>query len=182
MEAHPSTRTISEFTAYAKPNPGKINVAGELLKMMTGIDMVHVPYRGGAPALTDLLAGRVQVRFGVIIESIEHIRSGKLRALAVTTAARAQALPDTPTMAEFVPGYEVSAWAGIGAPRNTNLEIIERLNQEINASLADSKIKARLADQGAAAFVGSSADFARFIAEETEKWAKVIRKANIKPD
>jgi tripartite-type tricarboxylate transporter receptor subunit TctC len=195
MEVHPSVpaKTIGDFVAYAKANPGKINmassgsgalphVAGELFKAMTGTDLVHVPYRGGVAALTDLVAGRVQVRFGVIIESIEHIRSGKLRALGVTTTARSQALPDTPSIGEFVPGYEASAWAGVGAPKHTNAAIIEKLNQEINAALVDGKVKARLTELGAAAFVGSPADFGTFIAHETDKWGKVIRIANIKPD
>jgi tripartite-type tricarboxylate transporter receptor subunit TctC len=195
MEVNPSlpAKTVPEFIAYAKANPGKINMAssgngtlphvsGELFKMMTGVDMVHVPYRGGAPALVDLLSGQVQVRFGVVTESIAYVKAGKLRALAVTTAARSEVLPDVPTMGEFVPGYEASAWAGIGAPRNTPAEIIENLNTDINAGLADPKLKARFADLGATVFVGSPADFGKYIADETEKWAKVVKFAGIKPD
>jgi tripartite-type tricarboxylate transporter receptor subunit TctC len=195
MEVHPSvpTKTVPEFITYAKGNPGRINMAssvngtvphlsGELFKMMTGVDMVHVPYRGGSAALVDLLRGQVQVRFGVLTESIQYIKDGKLRALAVTTASRSEVLPDIPTVGEFLPGYDASAWTGVGAPRNTPAEIIEKLNRDINASLADPKLKARFTDQGLAAFVGSPADFGKFIVEETEKWAKVVRTANIKPD
>ena len=195
MEVHPSvpTKTVPEFIAYAKANPGKINMAssgngtvphlsGELFKMMTGVDMVHVPYRGGTAALVDLLSGQVQVRFGSLTESIEYIKDGKLRALAVTTASRSEVLPDIPTVGEFLPGYDASAWTGVGAPRNTPAEIIEKLNREINAGLDDPKLKARFTDQGLAAFVGSPADFGKFIVDETEKWAKVVRTANIKPD
>ena len=195
MEVHPSvpTKTVPEFIAYAKGNPGRINMAssgngtvphlaGELFKMMTGVDMVHVPYRGGTAALVDLLRGQVQVRFGSLTESIQYIKDGKLRALAVTTASRSEVLPDIPTVGEFLPGYDASAWTGVGAPRNTPAEIIEKLNREINAGLADPKLKARFTDQGLAAFVGSPADFGKFIVEETEKWAKVVRTANIKPD
>ena len=182
--------TVPEFIAC---NPGKISMAssgngtvphlaGELFKMMTGVDMVHVPYRGGTAALVDLLRGQVQVRFGVLTESIQYIKDGKLRALAVTTASRSEVLPDVPTAGEFLPGYDASAWTGVGAPRNTPAEIIEKLNREINAGLADPKLKARFTDQGLAAFVGSPADFGKFIVDETEKWAKVVRKANIKPD
>ncbi len=155
---------------------------GELFKMMTGVNMAHVPYRGAAPALTDLLAGQVQVYVSPTPTAIEYIRAGKLRALAVTTAARSEALPDIPTVAEFVPGYEASAWQGIGAPKNTPAEIIDKLNKEINAGLADPKIKARLADLDGTVLVGSPADFGKLIAEETEKWGKVIRAANIKPE
>ena len=144
--------------------------------------MVHVPYRGAGPALTDLLGGQVQVDFGTMPASIEYIRAGKLRALAVTTATRSEALPDIPTVGEFVPGYEASAWSGIGAPKNTPAEIVDKLNQEINAGLADPKIKARLADLGGTVLAGSPADFGKLIADETEKWGKVIRAANIKPD
>jgi tripartite-type tricarboxylate transporter receptor subunit TctC len=193
MELHPSVpaQTIPEFIAYAKANPGKINmassgngtiphVAGELFKMMTGVDMVHVPYRGGAPALVDLLSGQVQVRFGVVTESLSHIKSGRLRALAVTTAKRSDLLPNVPTVAEFVPGYEASAWAGVGAPRNTPPQIIEKLNKEINAGLAD--LKARFAELGAEVAIGSPSDFEKFIAEETEKWGKVVKFAGIKPE
>ena len=195
MEVHPSVpaKTVPEFIAYAKGNPGRINMAssgngtvphlsGELFKMMTGVDMVHVPYRGGTAALVDLLRGQVQVRFGVLTESIQYIKDGKLRALAVTTASRSEVLPDIPTVGEFLPGYDASAWTGVGAPRNTPAEIIEKLNREINAGLADPKLKARFTDQGLAAFVGSPADFGKFIVDETEKWAKVVRTANIKPD
>ena len=195
MEVHPSvpTKTVPEFIAYAKGNPGRINMAssgngtvphlaGELFKMMTGVDMVHVPYRGGTAALVDLLRGQVQVRFGSLTESIQYIKDGKLHALAVTTASRSEVLPDIPTAGEFLPGYDASAWTGVGAPRNTPAEIIEKLNREINAGLADPKLKARFTDQGLAAFVGSPADFGKFIVDETEKWAKVVRTANIKPD
>ena len=195
MQVNPSfpARSVPEFIAYAKANPGKINMAssgngtlphvcGELFKMMTGIDMLHVPYRGGAPAMVDLMSGQVQVGFSVVTETIEHIKSGKLRALAVTTAARSEVLPDVPTIGEFVPGYEASAWVGIGAPRNTPAEIIEKLNADINAGLTDPKLKARFAELGATVFVGSPADFGRFIADETEKWAKVVKFAGIKPN
>jgi tripartite-type tricarboxylate transporter receptor subunit TctC len=149
---------------------------------MTGVVMVHVPYRGDAPALTDLIGGQVQVMFGSIPPSVEHIRAGKLRALAVTTATRSEALPDIPTVSDFVPGYEASAWYGIGAPRNTPAEIVDKLNKEINAALADPKIKARLADLGGTVLGGSPADFGKLIADETEKWGKVIRTANLKPE
>ena len=158
------------------------HVAGELFKMMAGVDMVHVPYRGAAPALTDLLGRQVQVMFDLMPSSIEHIKAGKLRALAVTTATRSEALPDIPTVGDFVPGYEASAWLGIGAPKNTPAEIIDKLNKEINAGLADPKIKARLADLGGTVLAGSPADFGKLIADETEKWGKVIRAANIKPE
>ena len=195
MVVHPSVpaKTVPEFIAYAKANPGKINmasggiggithIAGELFKMMAGVDMVHVPYRGVAPALTDLLGGQVQVIFANLAPSIEYIRAGKLRALAVTTATRSEALPDIPTVGEFVPGYEASSWFGVGAPKNTPAEIVDKLNKEINAGLADPKIKARLADLGGTVLGGSPADFGKLIAEETEKWGKVIRAANIKPE
>src|SRR5439155_15321534 len=179
---------VPEFIAHAKANPGKVNmasagtgttphVAGELFKIMAGINMVHVPYRGGGPAITDLLGGQVQVFFGNMASSIEYIRIGKLRALAVTNATRSEALPDTPTVGDFVPGYEASGWNGFGAPRNTPADIVGKLNREINAGLADPKIKARLADLGASALPGSPADFGKHIAEETEKWAKVIKYA-----
>ena len=193
MEVHPSlpARTIPEFIAYAKANPGKINIAsagtgssghlaGELFKMMTGIDMVHVPYRGGAPALTDLLGGRVEAMITAMASSIPHIRAGRLRALGVTTAARSQALADVPAVGEFVPGYEASAWTGVGAPQGTPVEIVRALNAAINAALADPKMQARMSELGASAFAGSPAAFGKFIADETEKWAKVIRAANIK--
>ena len=195
MVVNPSVpaKTVAEFIAYAKANPGKISMAssgigttihmaGELFKMRTGVNMVHVPYRGGAPALTDLLGGQVQVMFAVMSSSIEYIRDGKLRALAVTTATRSDALPDIPTNGEFVPGYEASTWLGVGVPKNTPAAIVERLNKEINAGLADPKIKARLADLGSSAVAGSPAEFGKLIADETEKWAKVIRAANIKPE
>jgi tripartite-type tricarboxylate transporter receptor subunit TctC len=195
MEVNPSVpvKTVPEFIAYAKAQSGKINmasagngstshVAGELFKMMAGVNMVHVPYRGSAPALTDLLGGQVQVYFDSTTSSIEYIRDGKLRLLAVTTAARSGALPDSPTMSDYLPGYEASQWYGIGAPKNTPAEIIDRLNKEINAALADPKMKARLADLGAAVLAGSPADFGKLIAEETEKWGKVVRAANIRAD
>jgi tripartite-type tricarboxylate transporter receptor subunit TctC len=186
-------KSIPEFIAYAKANPGRINmasagtgagshVAGELFKMMAGVDLVHVPYRGGGPALTDLIAGQVQVMFATTISSIEYIKAGKLRVLAVTTATRWDELPDIPTVDEFVPGYEASYWAGIGAPKNTPTEVVDKLNKEINAGLADPKIKARLAELGSTTLAGSPADFAKLIAEETEKWGKVIRAANIKAE
>jgi tripartite-type tricarboxylate transporter receptor subunit TctC len=195
VQVNPSVpaKTVPEFIAYAKANPGKINfasggigstqhVAGELFNMMAGVKMVHVPYRGEAPALTDLLGGQVQVYFGPIASSIGHIRAGKLRALAVTTETRLELLPDIPTVAEFVLGYEASGWQGIGAPKNTPAEIIEKLNKAINAALADREMKARLADLGATILVGSPADFGQLIADDTDKWAKVIKFANIKPE
>jgi tripartite-type tricarboxylate transporter receptor subunit TctC len=195
MVVNPSlpAKTVPEFIAYAKANPGKLSmasggngtpshVAGELFKMMTGTNMVHVPYRGLSPALTDLLGGQVQVAFGGLPSSIEHIRTGKLRALAVTTATRSEALPDLPSVGKFVPGYEASMWYGIGAPRNTPAEIIDKLHKEANAGLVDPKLKARLADLGGAALAGSPVDFGKFIADETEKWAKVIKFAGIKAD
>jgi tripartite-type tricarboxylate transporter receptor subunit TctC len=186
-----SAKTVPEFIAYAKANPGEISmasdgigsgphVAGELFKAMAGVDMLHVPYRGGTSALTDLIGGRVQVHFSVLSSAIEHIRTGKLRALAVTTPARSQALPEIPTVGEFVRCYEASAWQGIGAPRNTPTEIIDKLNREINLGLVDPTIKARLADLGSTPFASSPADFGKHIADETEKWGKVIRAANIK--
>jgi tripartite-type tricarboxylate transporter receptor subunit TctC len=158
------------------------HVFGELFKMMAGVDMVHVPYRGGGPALTDLIAGQVQVMFPSTVASIEYIRAGRLRALAVTTAMRSEALPDLPTVGEFVPGYEASAWFGIGAPKNTPTEIVDKLNKEVNAALADPNMKARLADLGGTALAGSPADFGKLIADDTEKWRKVIRAANIKAE
>jgi tripartite-type tricarboxylate transporter receptor subunit TctC len=194
MVVNPSlpARTVPEFIAYAKAHPGKINLAtpgngtaphmaGELLKMMAGIDIANVSYRGASPALTDLVAGQVQIMFEATAAG-EHIRSGKLRALAVTTATRSAALPDLPTMAEFLPGYEVSSWNGVGAPKNTPAEIVDKLNKEINAALADSKVKARLAGLGATPFPGSAPDFGKFIAEETEKWAQVVKFSGAKPD
>ena len=195
MMVNPSVpaKTVPEFIAYAKANPSRVNyasigigtsnhVAGELFKMMTGVNMVHVPYRGGAPALTDLIGGQVQVMFIGPVGSIEYIKEGKLRALAVTTATRVEALPDIPTVGEFVPGFEASSWFGIGAPRSTPPEIADKLNKEINAVLAEPKIKTRLADLGGTALAGSPADFGKLIVEETEKWGKVIRAANIKPE
>jgi len=179
-------KSVLELIAYAKSNPGQINMAsggvgstqhvyGELFKMMTGVDMRHVPYRGGGPALTDLLAGQVSVMFDTLATSIEHIRAGKLRALAVTSATRSEVLPDIPTVGEFVPGYEGTGWQGVGAPRNTPTAIIDRLNQEINAGLADPRMKARITDFGYTVFASSPADFRTFIAAYTEKWAKVIK-------
>jgi tripartite-type tricarboxylate transporter receptor subunit TctC len=184
--------TVPEFIAYAKANPRKLSMAspgtgtanhlsGELFKMMAGVDMVHVPYRSGGPALTDVLGGQVQVIFVTTVASIGYIKDGRLRALAVTTAARSDALPDVPTVGEFVPGYEASSWFGIGAPKNTPVEIVGNLNSEINAALTDANMKARLADVGGTPLVGSPADFGKLIVEETEKWGKVIRAANIKP-
>ena len=186
-------KSVPEFITYAKANPGKINMAssgngsvqhvsGELFKIMTGISMVHVPYRGAAPALTDLISGQVQVMFDAVSSSIEYIRAGKLRALAMTTATRSDALPDLPTISDFVPGYETSSWSGIGAPKNTPVEIVGKLNRETNAALADPKIKARLADLGSVPMPMSSADFGNLISESVEKWAKVIRAANIKAE
>jgi tripartite-type tricarboxylate transporter receptor subunit TctC len=194
MQVNPSipAKTILEFISYAKANPAALNmastgngssthVAGELFKMMTGINMVHVPYRGGGPALTDLIGGQVQVMFVGSVGSIEYARSGKLRPLAVTTATRWDGLPDIPTVGDFVPGYEASAWYGIGAPRNTPTEIIDRLNKEINAGLANPKLSARLAELGGTVLPGSPADLGRLIADETQKWAKVVKFAGIKP-
>jgi tripartite-type tricarboxylate transporter receptor subunit TctC len=186
-------RTVSEFIAYAKANPGKLSMAsagngtpshvsGELFKMMAGVNMVHVPYRGGGPALVDLLTGQVQVMFASMSSSIEYVRAGKLRALAVTTATRLEALPDIPTVGDFVPGFEATFWTGLGAPKNTPADIVDKLNKEINAGLVDPKLKARFADLGAAAFPGSSSDFAKFIATETEKWGKVVKFAGIKAE
>jgi len=186
-------KTVPEFVAYAKANPGKVNmasagngttphIAGELFKMMTGANIVHIPYRGGAPALTDLIGEQVQVYFGSISEAVEYIKAGKVRPLAVTTTTRSDALADVPTVADFVPGYEASAWFGVGTPRNTPAEIVDRLNKEINAGLADPKLKARLADLGGDPLPGSPADFGKLIADETEKWGKVVKFAKIKPD
>ena len=186
-------KTIPEFITHAKANPDRINmasagvgsgnhIAGELFKMMTGVNLVHVPYRGGGPTLVDLLGGQVQVLFATMSSSIEYIRGGKLRALAVTTATRSPALPDVPTVAEFVPGYESSFWTGVGAPKNTPTEIVDKLNDEINSALADPKMKARLAELGATALPGSPADFGKFIAEETEKWGKVVKFSGAKAD
>jgi tripartite-type tricarboxylate transporter receptor subunit TctC len=195
LVAHPSlpTRTVPELIIYAKANPDKINMgsggagspahlAGELFKMMTGTKMVHVPFRGAGQGIAALLGGQVQVNFASTAVSVEHVKAGKLRALAVTTTSRLEALPDVPTVGEFIPGFEVSGWQGIGAPKATPDEIIDKLNKEINAGLADAKIKARLADLGLAPLAGSPADFEKLIADETEKWGKVIRAANIKPE
>src|SRR5262245_51157781 len=186
-------KTVPEFIAYAKANPDRINMAsggtgssnhisGELFKMMAGVKMVHVPYRGGSPDLADLMGGQVQVLFIAVPSSIEYIKAGKLRALAVTTATRSEALPDLPTVGDFVPGYEESNWWGFGAPRNTPATIVDKLNQEINAALNDPKIKARLADLGGTALTGSPADFGALIGRETEKLGKVVKFANIKPE
>ena len=195
MVVNPSVpaKTVPEFIAYAKANPGKLNMAspgngstphvtGELFKMMTGINMVHVPYRSVAAGMTDMLSGQVQVTFGTAASTVAYIRAGTLRALAVTTATRSEALPDLPAIAEFVPGYEASAWFGVGAPRNTPAEIVNKLNTEINACLADPGLKARLADLGGITLVGSPADFARLIAEETAKWAKVVKFSGAKAE
>jgi tripartite-type tricarboxylate transporter receptor subunit TctC len=192
---HPSVpaRTIPEFIAYVKAHPGKISMAspgtgtsphaaGDLFKMMAGVDIVHVPYRGGAPAITDMLAGRVQMMIPVPSASIEFIRRGALRPLAVTTATRWDVLPDIPAVAEFLPGYEVTTWFGIGAPRDTRAEIIETLNREINASLADAKMKARFDDLGGTGLPGTPAVFGHFLANETKKWAKVIEFASLKAE
>jgi tripartite-type tricarboxylate transporter receptor subunit TctC len=184
---------VPEFIKYAKSNPGKISMgssgigsgpqlAGELFKMMAEVDMVHVPYRGEAPAITDLIGGQIQICFGTISASIEHVRAGKLRALAVTTATRSELLPDTPSVSEFLAGYEASFWDGLGAPKTTPEQIVDKLNVEINAALSDPKTKARVADLGGSVLVGSPADFGRLIAGETDKWAKVIRAGNIKPE
>jgi tripartite-type tricarboxylate transporter receptor subunit TctC len=193
LVVHPSfsAKSVPALIAYANANPGKINMAsggvgsaqhvyGELFKMMAGVDMLHVPYRGGGPALADLLAGQVPLMFDTLATSIEHIRAGKLLALAVTSATRSEVLPDIPTVGDFVPGYEGIGWQGVGAPRNTPAEIIDKLNKEVNAGLADPRMKARIADLGGTVFASSPADFGTFIADYTEKWAKVIRAANIK--
>jgi tripartite-type tricarboxylate transporter receptor subunit TctC len=192
MEVNPAVpaKTVAEFIAYAKANPGKINwatsgngtsvhLSGELFKLMTGVEMANIPYKGSAPALTDLIAGTVQVIFDNMPPSLPHIRSGTLRALAVTTATRSEALPDVPTVAETVPGYEASAFFGMGVPKGTPPEIIEKLNKEINAALADPNIKARLADLGGMLIPGSPADFGKLVAAETEKWAKVIKDGGV---
>jgi tripartite-type tricarboxylate transporter receptor subunit TctC len=195
VEIHPSVpaKTLPEFIAYAKANPGKINMgsggngssshmAGELFKMMTDVNLVHVPYRGQGPAMNDLLGGQVQVVFATTPGTTEYVRTGKLHALAVTTSARAEELPDIPTVADFVPGYESSQWYGVGAPKNTPVEIVEKLNKEINAALADPKMKARFADLGGTVLPGSPADFGKLISAETEKWGKVVKFAGIKAD
>jgi tripartite-type tricarboxylate transporter receptor subunit TctC len=195
MVVNPSfpAKTVPEFISFAKTGSPRINMAspgvgtsphmaGELFKFMTGIDMAHVPYRGSPPALTDLLGNQVQVYFAPISASIEYVRAGKLRALAVTTATRAEALPDIPTVGDFVPGYEASAFYGIGVPKNTSTAIVNRLNSEINAGLADPKLKARLTSLGSSIFVGSPADFGKLIADETEKWGRIVKFAGIKPE
>jgi tripartite-type tricarboxylate transporter receptor subunit TctC len=195
MEVHPSVpvSTVPEFIAYAKANPGKVNyasagmgtpqhVSGELFKMMTGVNMVHVPYRGAAPALIDMLAGQVQVMIDPLPASIEHIRSGSLRPLAITTPTRFPALPDLPTVSEFVPGFVADTWYGAGVPVKTPAEIVDKLNREINAGLADPKIRVRIAELGATVLIGSPADFGRMLAEETEKWAKVVKAAGAKAE
>jgi tripartite-type tricarboxylate transporter receptor subunit TctC len=195
LEVTPSlpARTVPDFIAYAKANPGRLSmasagngttphVAGELFKMMAGVDMAHVPYRGGSPALTDLIGGQVQVTFADITSSIEYVKAGKLRALAVTTTARSEVLPELPPIADYLPGYDASGWFGVAAPKNTPADIIERLNKEIRAGLSDPKIKARYAELGATVFAGSPAEFGKFIVEETEKWGKVVRAAGMKPE
>ena len=195
MVVNPSVpaKTLPEFIAYAKANPGKINMAspgigstphvnGELFKVMTGTNMVHVPYRSAAAVMTDLLSGQVQLYFGTTASSLEYVRTGKLRALAVTIERRLDALPDIPTVGDFVPGYEATNWYGIGAPRNTPVEVIEKLNKETNAGLADPKLKARLGDLGGIALTGSPSDFGKFIVEETDKWGKVVKFVGIKAD
>jgi tripartite-type tricarboxylate transporter receptor subunit TctC len=195
LEVNPSVpaKTVPEFIAYAKANPGELTMAssgigsashvfGELFKFMTGVNLVHVPYRGAAPAVTDLLAGQVQVFFDPIPNSIGYIRAGKVRPLAITSAMRSETLPDVPTVGEFVPGYEANFWFGVGAPKATPAEIVDKLNKEVNAALDDPKMKARLADVSGVALPGSPADFGKFIADETEKWATVIRAANIKAE
>jgi tripartite-type tricarboxylate transporter receptor subunit TctC len=195
LEVTPSlpVKTIPELIAYAKANPGKVNMGsggigsgnqltGEMFKMMTGIDLVHVPYRGAGPAMVDLMGGQVQVMFNTMGASVQHVRAGKLRALGVATKTRQAALPDVPTVAEFVPGYEASFWTGIAAPKGTPAEIVDKVNKAVNAGFEDANVKARLAEWGATALAGSPADFAKFVADETEKWGKVIRTANIKAE
>jgi tripartite-type tricarboxylate transporter receptor subunit TctC len=195
MEVHPSVpvKTVAEFIAYAKANPGKINmgsggigttlhVSGELFKMMTGVDMLHVPYRGAGPMLTDLLGGQVQVGFDPMPSSIGYVKAGQLRPLAVTTATRSEALPELPTVGDFVAGYEASTWYGVGAPKNTPADIVEKLNKEFNAGLANPKLKARLTELGGMMLTGSAAEFGAFIVEETEKWAKVVKFSGAKAE
>jgi tripartite-type tricarboxylate transporter receptor subunit TctC len=195
LEVHPSVpaTSVGELIAYAKANPGKLNMAsagngtiqhvsGELFKLLTGVDMVHVPYRGAGPALADLLGGQVQVMFDTLISSIQYIKAGNLRALAVSTAERQEALPQLPTIGEFVPGYEASSANGIGAPRGTPADIIDKLNREINAGLADPKLKARFVDLGSTVLIGSPAAYGKLLADETAKWAKVVKFAGLKPD
>jgi tripartite-type tricarboxylate transporter receptor subunit TctC len=193
MLVNPSfpAKTVPEFVSYAKNNPGKINfgsggsgtavhMAGELFKMAAGVTVIHVPYRGEAPALTDLLGGQLQVVFGTMTASVELVKAGKLRALAVTTAARSEVLPDIPSLSEFLPGYESSFWGGLGAPKNTPAEIVDKLNKEVNAALADAKFKTRLGELGGAPLPGTPTDFGKLIADETEKWGKVVKFAGIK--
>jgi tripartite-type tricarboxylate transporter receptor subunit TctC len=195
MEVNPAVpaKTVPEFIAYAKANPGKLSMAssgagstihlsGELFKMLTGINLVHVPYRGSAPALTDMISGQVQVMFDNIPTSLPHIRAGKLRALAVTSTTRSELMPDIPTVADFLPGYEASAWYGIGVPRGTPAEIINKLNATVNAILADPAVKKRFAEVGATLISTSPADFGKYVADETEKWGKVVKFAGVKPD
>jgi len=195
MEVNPSVpvKTVPEFIAYAKANPGKLNMAssgagstihvsGELFKMMTGVNMLHVPYRGSAPAMTDMIGGQVQVMFDNLPTSIEHIRAGKLRVLAVTGTARSDLLPEIPTVADFVPGYEASAWYGVGAPKHTPTEIVTKLNATVNAILADPAVKARFDSMGATLITSSPDEFGKYVAEETEKWAKVVKFSGAKPD
>ncbi len=195
LEVNPSfpAKTVPEFIAHAKANPGKLSMAspgsgtgphmaGELFKMMAGVDLVHVPYRGSVPALTDLMGGQVQVTFGPLTSSIQYVRAGKLRALAVSSASHSDALPDIPPLADFLPGYEATGWFGIGVPRSTPAEIIDKLNREINAAIADAKIKARLADFGGLPMPMSPADFGKFIVEETQKWGKVVKFSGAKPE
>jgi len=195
LEVTPSlpVNTIPELIAYAKANPGKVNygsggigsgnqLTAEMLKMMAGIDLVHVPYRGAGPAMVDLMGGQVQVMFNTMGASLQHVRGGKLRALGVATKARQAALPDVPTLAEFLPGYEASFWTGVAAPKGTPPAVVDKLNQAVNGALGDANVKARLAEWGATALAGSPADFARFVADETEKWGKVIHAANIKAE
>jgi tripartite-type tricarboxylate transporter receptor subunit TctC len=195
LEVNPSipAKTFPEFIAYAKANPGKLSYASsgpggiehvitELFMMRTGIKMLHVPYRGSAPAVSDLLGGQVQVYFGPIAPSIEHIKAGKLRALAVTTAKRSQALPDVPAIGELLSGFDASSWQGLGAPRHTPVEVIDKLSKAVNAALTDADLKARFADLGLTVLPGSPVDFEKLIAEDTEKWAKVVRAANIKAE
>jgi tripartite-type tricarboxylate transporter receptor subunit TctC len=195
MEINPSipAKTVPEFIAYAKANPGKINmasggigtsvhIAGELFKMMAGVNLVHVPYRGSAPALTDMISGQVHVMFDILTSSIQHIRSNALRALAVTSERRSEALPDLPTVGDFLPGYEATAWYGIAAPKNTPSEIVDKLNNEVNAGLADPKIKARFAELASAVIPGSPADFGRLVGDEIQKWAKVVKFSGAKPE
>ncbi len=195
MEVHPSfpATSVPEFIAYAKANPGKIgygsagsgtslHMAAELFKMMAGVDLVHVPYRSSAAALTDLLGHQVEVVFSPLPSSIDHVRTGRLRALATTGAARSDALPDIPTVGDFVPGYEASAWYGVCAPRNTSAEVIHRLNREINAGLADARLKTRLAELGSVPFVASPSEFGKQLAEQTEKWGRVVKAAHLRPE